>query len=61
MAILGGAVLTSVQGRASDAWGIQASFVVPAVCFVVIAYFALRGYRPDASGAARPLAARAGA
>lgn len=39
MAILGGAVLTAVMGRVSDTWGIHAAFVVPLVCFLVIARY----------------------
>ena len=43
MAILGGAVLTGVQGQISDATGsINTSFVVPLFCFAVVVYFALR-------------------
>lgn len=45
MAILGGAVLTSVQGRISDAAGIQAAFWVPTICFIVILAFALYATR----------------
>ncbi len=40
MAILGGAVLTAVQGLVSDNTGnIHYSYVVPLVCFVVIAFY----------------------
>lgn len=46
MAILGGAVLTAVQGRVSDAFGIQMAYVVPLICFLLIAHYGLRGYRP---------------
>jgi MFS transporter, FHS family, L-fucose permease len=43
MAILGGAVLTGVQGQISDSTGsINTSFVVPLFCFAVVVYFALR-------------------
>jgi len=43
MAILGGAVLTGVQGQISDATGsINQAFVVPLLCFAVVVYFALR-------------------
>lgn len=41
MAILGGAVLTPVQGLISDAWGIYLSYLVPAVCFLVVLWYAL--------------------
>lgn len=40
MAILGGAVLTAVQGMVSDATGsINMAYGVPLVCFLVIAYY----------------------
>jgi MFS transporter, FHS family, L-fucose permease len=42
MAILGGAVLTAVQGQLSDAFGIHAAYAVPVVCFLVIAYYGFR-------------------
>ncbi len=41
MAILGGALLTPLQGLASDAYGISASYVVPLVCFVVVLAYSL--------------------
>lgn len=47
MAILGGALLTSVQGQVSDAFGIHVAFLVPLVCFLVVAYYGLRGYRME--------------
>ena len=41
MAILGGAVLTAIQGQVSDMTGsIHLSYIVPLVCFVIIAYYA---------------------
>ncbi|WP_234571575.1 L-fucose:H+ symporter permease [Rhodohalobacter sp. 614A] len=40
MAILGGAVLTAIQGQVSDISGsIHLSFFVPVICFMVVAYF----------------------
>ncbi|MEM9672673.1 MAG: L-fucose:H+ symporter permease [Bacteroidota bacterium] len=40
MAILGGAVLTSVQGQVSDATqSIHLAYVVPLLCFVVVAFY----------------------
>lgn len=41
MAILGGALLTPLQGLSSDAYGISASYVVPLVCFVVVLAYSL--------------------
>ncbi len=36
MAILGGALLTPLQGTVSDAFGVSMSYVVPLFCFVVV-------------------------
>jgi FHS family L-fucose permease-like MFS transporter len=48
MAILGGAVLTAIQGQVSDATSsINMSYWVPLGCFLVIAYYGLVGYRLD--------------
>ena len=41
MAILGGSFITPVQGMVSDAAGINISYVVPMVCFVVVMIYAL--------------------
>lgn len=41
MAILGGAVLTPVQGMLSDAMGINWSYLVPAICFAVVLAYAV--------------------
>lgn len=46
MAILGGALLTAVQGKVSDfTQSIHYAYAVPLVCFLIIAYYALgRGH-----------------
>lgn len=41
MAILGGALMPLVQGATIDAYGAAASYVVPAVCFLVVAAYAI--------------------
>lgn len=42
MAILGGAVLTAIQGQVSDMTGsIHLSYIVPLGCFLIIAWYAL--------------------
>jgi MFS transporter, FHS family, L-fucose permease len=51
MAILGGALLTAVQGQVSDAFGIHAAYAVPVACFLVIAYYGFQS-----RGAPRPAA-----
>lgn len=46
MAILGGAVLTGVQGYVSDSYGdVNLSFYVPLVCFIVVMIFGASQYR----------------
>jgi FHS family L-fucose permease-like MFS transporter len=41
MAILGGALLTPLQGMVSDAYGVSVSYLVPLGCFVVVLVYAL--------------------
>jgi len=42
MAILGGALLTALQGQVSDSTGsIKLSYLIPFICFVVIFYFSV--------------------
>jgi len=48
MAILGGAVLTAIQGQVSDLIGsINLAYFVPLVCFIVIAYYGAVACRKD--------------
>jgi FHS family L-fucose permease-like MFS transporter len=42
MAIAGGALFPVIMGRLSDATNIQTAYIVPAVCFIVVFYFALK-------------------
>ena len=42
MAIVGGAVFPVIMGRVSDATSIQTAYIVPALCFLVVLYFALK-------------------
>jgi FHS family L-fucose permease-like MFS transporter len=42
MAIVGGAVFPVLMGRVSDASNIKVAYVVPALCFLVVFYFALK-------------------
>jgi FHS family L-fucose permease-like MFS transporter len=41
--IVGGALLPLIQGVAADAFSLQLSFLVPALCYVYIAWYALVG------------------
>ncbi|SOD80036.1 L-fucose:H+ symporter permease [Spirosoma fluviale] len=42
MAIVGGAVFPVIMGRISDLTTIQIAYIVPALCFLVVFYFALK-------------------
>jgi MFS transporter, FHS family, L-fucose permease len=51
MAILGGAVITAIQGQVSDMTGsINMSYLVPLGCFLIIAYYAISPSRKDLPG-----------
>lgn len=41
MAILGGAIITPLQGIFSDAYGIHMSYIIPCACFVIVTIYAL--------------------
>ena len=45
MAILGGALLTPLQGVISDRFGISVSYVVPLICFVVVLWYSIYSQR----------------
>lgn len=45
MAIVGGAALPPIVGAISDRYGIQISFWIPALCFLVVMYYGLSGYK----------------
>ena len=48
MAILGGAILTAIQGQVSDLTGsINLAYSVPLICFIVIAYYAVIASKKD--------------
>jgi FHS family L-fucose permease-like MFS transporter len=47
MAIVGGAIVPPVMGLVADSVGIQWSFLLPAVCFIVVIFFGLWGYKSE--------------
>ena len=53
MAIVGGAIMPVVQGRLLDATSPAVSFIVPAVCFAVVAAFAVYDLRAKDTPVAR--------
>ncbi|MFZ0520845.1 MAG: sugar MFS transporter [Candidatus Acidiferrales bacterium] len=48
MAIVGGAILPVAQGWLADHLGIHHAFILPVLCYLYIAYYALHGSRPTA-------------
>src|SRR5271154_2759260 len=46
MAIVGGAIIPLVQGAIADRIGIHHAFILPVICYLYIAYYALRGSTP---------------
>jgi FHS family L-fucose permease-like MFS transporter len=46
MAIVGGAILPVLQGALADRIGIHHAFIIPAICYLYILYYALWGSRP---------------
>ena len=46
LAIVGGAILPVFQGMLADTIGVQLAFVLPALCYLFIIYYGLRGHVP---------------
>lgn len=49
MAVLGGALVPVLQGVLADKIGVQASFIVPVVCYLYILFYGLKGSDQKAS------------
>lgn len=47
LAIVGGAIIPLAQGFLADQIGVKMSFILPALCYVYIAYYGLSGFRPQ--------------
>ncbi len=50
-AAVGAAVIPVVQGALADKIGIHYSFIVPAICYVYVAFYGLKGSNPERSAA----------
>jgi len=48
MAIVGGAIIPVIQGVLADHIGIHHAFILPAICYLYIVYYAFRGSNPAA-------------
>ncbi|MEQ3513889.1 sugar MFS transporter [Pseudoalteromonas sp. BZB3] len=53
LAIVGGAIVPLFQGMLADVVGVQLSFLLPALCYVFIGYFGLKGHKPVNSSSER--------
>lgn len=51
-AIVGGAIIPLIEGAVADHIGIHHAFVLPALCYIYIAFYGFRGSRPVRMGAA---------
>jgi MFS transporter, FHS family, L-fucose permease len=45
MSIVGGALVPYVMGKITDNYSINYAYAVPLVCFIVVAWYGVRGYR----------------
>jgi MFS transporter, FHS family, L-fucose permease len=45
MSIVGGALVPYVMGSVAEAYSTPFSYIVPLICFIVVLYFALKGYK----------------
>jgi len=53
MAIVGGAVIPLAMGFLADHIGLHHAFILPAICYLYIMYYAFRGSRPTAAAPER--------
>jgi FHS family L-fucose permease-like MFS transporter len=51
-AIVGGAIVPLAEGALADRIGIHHAFIIPAICYVYLAYYGFRGSRPTRTAAA---------
>lgn len=45
MAILGGAIIPNIQSRIIEAYGVQISFIIPALCMLYLIFYGISGYK----------------
>ena len=43
MAIVGGAIIPVIQGAFADAIGIHTAFIIPAICYLYVVFYGLKG------------------
>lgn len=45
IAIVGGAIVPPIQGLVADSMNLHISFIIPAICYLYILFFATKGYK----------------
>jgi FHS family L-fucose permease-like MFS transporter len=45
MAVAGGGLFPLAMGLLSDNYNLQIGYIVPLLCFIVVAWYGLRGYK----------------
>jgi FHS family L-fucose permease-like MFS transporter len=48
-AIVGGAIIPELEGLLADSIGIHYAFILPALCYIYIAFYGFRGSKPSAA------------
>ena len=48
MSIVGGAIMPFVMGRLADRYSTATSYLVPLICFIIVAWYGWRGYKTSA-------------
>jgi MFS transporter, FHS family, L-fucose permease len=51
-AIVGGAIIPYLEGRLADSIGIHHAFIIPAICYIYLAYYGFIGSNPRRTAAA---------
>jgi MFS transporter, FHS family, L-fucose permease len=54
MAIVGGALIPFAQGALADSIGLHHAFILPAICYLYIVYYAIRGSKPVVTACENP-------
>jgi FHS family L-fucose permease-like MFS transporter len=51
MAVVGGAIIPEMEALLADRIGLHKAFILPALCYVFVAYYGFRGSRPTGAQA----------
>ena len=54
-AAVGGAIVPVLQGALADRIGVQHAFLASAICYVYVAFYGFRGWKPAAGNLRHPV------